>query len=268
MKSILFVITCLLQFVSTAQVSAQHAGDIFLAVDGGTIYTGQIDAQQNITWPVRVFAATFGDSGCPPFTATPGFDCLPGTFPVGSRTGWNAVDGLKVWNGSGFDLVDTETLKLSFQSVSFTVGTSPVAGFSLFVQADGGFHRHLDFCMNGCPNGCSLPPNADNGIYLLNLEVFSNASLQTSDPFWLVFNYNDSTANQQAAIEWVQNNLLGDPCRADLVGDDDNVNVSDLFALLANWNTSGPGAGLAPPTNVVDVADLFALLAAWGTCDP
>lgn len=60
------------------------------------------------------------------------------------------------------------------------------------------------------------------------------------------------------------------PCPADLTGNggtpDGQVNVSDLFFLLANWNTSGAGADLAAPTNIVDVADLFALLAAWGDC--
>jgi hypothetical protein len=60
------------------------------------------------------------------------------------------------------------------------------------------------------------------------------------------------------------------PCPADLTGTgglpDGTVNVSDLFILLANWNTSGPGANLAAPANVVNVADLFALLAAWGDC--
>lgn len=63
--------------------------------------------------------------------------------------------------------------------------------------------------------------------------------------------------------------LLPD-CPADLTGNtnkpDGQVNVSDLFYLLANWNTNGPGADLAPPINIVNVSDLFALLAAWGAC--
>jgi hypothetical protein len=60
------------------------------------------------------------------------------------------------------------------------------------------------------------------------------------------------------------------PCPADLTGPggqpDGQVNVSDLFLLLANWNTAGAGATLAPPDDVVNVADLFVLLAAWGDC--
>lgn len=57
------------------------------------------------------------------------------------------------------------------------------------------------------------------------------------------------------------------PCPADLVGGDGIVDVSDLFALLAAWNTNGLGADLAAPTNIVDTGDLFVLLAAWGSCD-
>lgn len=61
---------------------------------------------------------------------------------------------------------------------------------------------------------------------------------------------------------------IGTPvdCPADLANNDNMVDVSDLFLLLANWSTNGPGADLAPPTNAVDVSDLFTLLAAWGTC--
>lgn len=55
-------------------------------------------------------------------------------------------------------------------------------------------------------------------------------------------------------------------CPADLAGNDDTVDVSDLFALLAAWGTNGPGADLAAPNNTIDVGDLFVLLAAWGDC--
>ena len=268
MKYIIRAIAALICFAANSAAFAQHAGDVFLGVDGGRIFTGRIDQQQNITWPVRVVAATFGDSGCQPFTANPGFDSLPGTFAVGTRVGWNAVDGLKVWNGDGFDLVDNETLVLSFQSAMFTVGAAPANGFSLFVQADGGFHRHLDFCMNGCPNGCAPPPGAENGIYLLSLEMYSDAAaLESSEHFWIVFNYGDAAANQQQAIAWVENNLI-EQCPADLAGDDGAVDVFDLFVLLDNWGADGPGADLAEPNDVVDVFDLFVLLDAWGDCAP
>lgn len=55
-------------------------------------------------------------------------------------------------------------------------------------------------------------------------------------------------------------------CPADIDGDDGEVNVFDLILLLSNWNTDGPGAEIAPPTDVVDVFDLIELLDQWGSC--
>lgn len=59
----------------------------------------------------------------------------------------------------------------------------------------------------------------------------------------------------------------GPACPADLAGGDSVVDVFDLFELLNNWGTAGPGADLAAPTSSVDVFDLFVLLNAWGPCN-
>ncbi len=65
--------------------------------------------------------------------------------------------------------------------------------------------------------------------------------------------------------------LCATPCPADIINSmggapDGAVNVFDLLELLNNWGTNGPGAAIAPPTNIVDVFDLLDLLAAWGDC--
>ena len=62
-------------------------------------------------------------------------------------------------------------------------------------------------------------------------------------------------------------------CATDLTdnsggGPDGQVDVFDLFLLLANWSMDGPGANIAPPTDVVDVFDLFVMLDDWGKCAP
>lgn len=61
------------------------------------------------------------------------------------------------------------------------------------------------------------------------------------------------------------------PCPTDLSGSggtpDGNTDVFDLFVLLGNWGTNGPGADFAADFNIVDVFDLFVLLAEWGPCD-
>ncbi len=61
------------------------------------------------------------------------------------------------------------------------------------------------------------------------------------------------------------------PCPWDIAdpigpGMDGQVNVFDLLLLLANWNTNGPGAAIAPDVNIVNVFDLLELLANWGPC--
>lgn len=60
-------------------------------------------------------------------------------------------------------------------------------------------------------------------------------------------------------------------CPADIANSsgptpDGTVDVFDLLELLSNWNTNGPGAAIADPTDNVDVFDLLDLLAAWGDC--
>lgn len=56
-------------------------------------------------------------------------------------------------------------------------------------------------------------------------------------------------------------------CAADVAGDDGQVGVSDLLALLGAWGTDGAGSDLAAPADVVNVADLLEMLGQWGPCE-
>lgn len=79
-------------------------------------------------------------------------------------------------------------------------------------------------------------------------------------------NHNTVANRPQLTIDYT----IGVSCPADLTGaggvPDGMVDVSDLFLLLSNWNTNGPGADLAAPNDVINVSDLFAMLSAWGDC--
>ena len=55
-------------------------------------------------------------------------------------------------------------------------------------------------------------------------------------------------------------------CPSDIAGGDGQVNVNDLLELLSNWGTSGNGAAISAPSDIVDVNDLLELLADWGPC--
>lgn len=91
--------------------------------------------------------------------------------------------------------------------------------------------------------------DCDNNDVCDDLEIAQNPSLDQDN--------NGILDACQCATD-LTNSSAGPP--------DGVIDVFDLFLLLSNWNTNGPGAGIAPPTNIVDVFDLFALLGDWGPC--
>ncbi len=185
---------------------AQHAGDILLEVESGKIVTGLIDEDSGtVTTGVRVFESEFGEI-FPNFTDEPGFDNDPGTFPFPSNIGFNILDSLRKWDGSDFDAIPTEQVSIGFgplTPVATPLAPAIVPGFTLPVAATGDWHRHLEYTLTGA---------ASTGIYLLTLELFSDASgIDKSDPFFLVFNQNDTEENHEAAAEYVETNIVPEP---------------------------------------------------------
>ena len=47
---------------------------------------------------------------------------------------------------------------------------------------------------------------------------------------------------------------------------DGNINVTDVLMLLSNWGSSGDGAEVAAPYDVIDVSDVLAIISALGGC--
>ena len=271
-------------FASSAHAGETHAGDIFLGVEDGAIYTGLIDEKSmTIEAPVYVFAAEIGDAGNPTQTSNPGFDSEARTFPTGTRVGWNALAGLRVWNGSEFIDAAGERITVSFTAaLQVVIEDSAVEGFDLAVQVTGAWHYHLTYTLS---RSDLEPPTP--GVYLLELEMYSTtAVILPSEPFWLVCNFEDSELNHDAAIAWVKDNLApggGGSCLGDIVTtstfqppSDGTVDAADLAFLLGEWGAN-PGS-LAdfvtsetfapPPDGAVDAADLAVLLGAWGACPP
>jgi hypothetical protein len=222
---------------------AQHAGDIGLTRGAdGSIATHLIDGSALV--PERVFTATFGDTGVPHFTQNPGFDAASGTFPTTARIGFDFRAPLQRWTGDGFvathpqDPLLGERLRASFISLNATSGTGPVTGFSLAVQGDGGWHRHISWTLQPAV-GASAPAS---GVYLMELSLWcTDSAVGDSAPFWVVMS----------------------SCPADLDGNN-SVDGLDLAALLANWG--GAGQGDIGGDGTVDGVDLAAVLAAWGSC--
>lgn len=243
---------------------AQHDGDIGLGVDAsGTIVTSLVSGSGAA--PERVFTASFGDTGVPHFTQNPGFDAPSGAFPATARIGFDFRAALRRWTGSGFssthpqDPLLGERLRASFITLSATSGSGPVDGFSLAVQADGGWHRHISWTLQAAAGSAMPAP----GVYLAELSLWcTDLSVLESQPFWIVMSSGAGAADVEAAVQWVRDSI-GVPCPADLDASGE-VTGSDLAVLLANWGGTGQGdiAGGAG----VDGIDLAAVLAAWGPC--
>jgi hypothetical protein len=47
---------------------------------------------------------------------------------------------------------------------------------------------------------------------------------------------------------------------------DGNIDVTDILALISNWGTSGDGAEVAAPYDVIDVSDVLGIVGALGGC--
>ncbi|MCA9231621.1 MAG: hypothetical protein KDA57_13300 [Planctomycetales bacterium] len=183
----------ILALLLTSPTFAQiHSGDVELGVADGMIVTNE-----------RVYDAEFGEI-IPNEVDEPGFDSLPGTFPTGSSIGFTILDSLRKWNGTDFATIPTETVSIAFGTslgpVVTPVTPSLVNGFHLNVSSDGSWHRHYDFVLN--------TPQS-KGIYLLQLQLSSSdPTIDPTDPFFIVFNQNDSVFNHDAAIGFVESLLL------------------------------------------------------------
>jgi len=237
-----------------------HAGDVFVGVKAGHIFTGMVDDDQ-VEEGVRMFESEFGESGVPGFTDEPGWEAFPGTFDPNIRVGWNALTGVHRWNGDGFDDLIDETITVSFGSLSFEIGASAVDGFDLAVQPDGGLHRHIGFLLEN-PFG-----DPEVGVYLVQLELYSSTGTpESSEPFWIVFNNEADEEEHEAAAEWVEEHLVGEEhCHGDINGDHE-VNVEDLLQLLSNWGECDGCASDIDEDGFVTVLDLLEMISEWGEC--
>ncbi len=256
-------IAAMLASISFAMpVSAQfHAGDIGLLVPAERLETGAFDSATGELDPIRVFGGTFGDSGFPGFTSNPGFDAPAGTFVTGTRVGFDAIAGLRRFTGDGLEIVDDAQLRISFLTLSRTLGAEPIAGFDLAVQSNGGFHRHLNFTLEGL--GAPLP---SPGVYVVEFELYStDSAVERSEPFFIAFDFEAGEVARQEAIDWIVANLLAPPCPGDLDGDG-TISGGDLAVLLAGWGGSTPDLD---GDGVVGGSDLAVLLSSWGEpCGP
>jgi len=179
--------------------------------------------------------------GC--FSETPAFASIEAGQIVCGTSGIYNLDGENVPDTDWYEITVDEATTLNW-----TVQAEfPAQAFI----ADGNTPCPAEALADGVGLECdviALSADVEPGTYWL--IVFANAFTDTAF----------CGAGYTATVE------LGEPCPADIAGDDNAINVQDLLLLLSNWSTDGAGADLAQPNDVVDVADLLALLGAWGAC--
>jgi hypothetical protein len=244
--------------LASACMAQVHDGDIILTISpNGAIQTNSLNTNSQFV-PQRVFGAAFGES--PNFTNDPGFDCVDGTFAPRSQVGFRIRRALRAWNGTEFPAltIPGERIQVRLGPLGPTLTPTtdtPVTGFSIAASSSGKYHHHPGYTL------LAAPGNADpaDGVYLYEVELFSNqANIQTSNPFWLVFNQNRSDQEHQAAIDWVALNLL---CSADF-NDDGVVDFFDYLDFVAAFSAQESGADFNHD-GVIDFFDYLDFVAAF-----
>ena len=236
---------------------AQHAGDIGLRV---------IDDQIDVFGPLGqsedtegVFLCELGDGGTEAFSSDPGFDALSGTFEPG-RIGFECLSGLQRWDPiAGVWLDPTlvgEQMSISFAVLETMVADDPVSGFSLAVQPDGGWHRHVNWFLEPDASGTRL-----TGVYRVDLALYSTMGYADSEPFTLIFDYEAPEADVADALDSM---YAGPACPGDF-DLDGTVSGADLTQLLGDWGTNRIRSDLSGD-GLVSGADLTILLGRWGIC--
>jgi hypothetical protein len=271
-RHLLALIVCMAPCVHAL---AQHRVDCILTLSPGlaaapdasqTIQTGFfLNVNDPAPTPIRVFEATLG-SVAPNFTDTPGFDCLPGTFPVPSSNGFTILKALRKWNGHGFDILNLpgdEHIQITYGPLGPVRSPDcdiPTPGFTVQVGSNGEWHRHLEY---------TLTDSARTGIYLLKLQIFSTlTTISPARPIWFVFQQAnpptdpaDLQSQQDAAAAWVTMHLVPQLCDADFNADG-HLTVQDIFDFLSAWFAGTLDADFNGDC-ALSVQDIFDFLNAW-----
>lgn len=190
--------------------------DTLIEVLNGNLITSAIEEDEDpssIIPGARVFGAELGELPFGPGQGDePGFQGY--NFPQGVAFTFDITAALGEWNGSGFPVSDdTMTVAASLADPNLpnvTTGAGFVPGFVFTTAgADGRIHQHLEFQVNSGVVGVG-------SIYLLELQV-SAPTYGTTPSFWFVFNDGASEEAHEAAIEWVELNLVPTPGAAGLL---------------------------------------------------
>ena len=245
-----------------------HAADYLIRVSEGRLEAGGVDAGGSPLYPVRVKSGVFGAEGIPNFTNDPGVNAQNGQLVPGTSVGFDLVAAVRAWDpNAGFVGVsgDRITVRKSGINTQTPVSDSVVPGI-VFGQADldaaAGFHHHVSFILN--PAGGGTP----SGLWLLAWELWTDApGVERTETLYIVFAQGAAAGELDAAVAWVEDNLLGGGCVADTNGDG-LLNFFDVSGFVGLYNGQDPRADLAAPFGVWNFFDVSAYIAAYNAGCP
>ncbi len=254
--------------VCGVQAQSVHEADYLLRISSGRLETGAVGPDGQAVYPVRVKSAVFGTEGIPNFTNDPGVDAEPGRLVPGMFVGFDIVAAVRGWDAdAGFDTISSDGITVRKSGINTQSPTTDqtVPGI-IFGQADvdaaARFHHHVSFVLNPAEG------EAPSGLWLFTWELWTDApGVERTEPLYIVFAQGDGAAEIDAAVAWVEDNLLAAPCVADMNGDG-TLNFFDVSAFIGLFNARDPRADLAAPFGVWNFFDVSAFIAAYNAGCP
>lgn len=247
--------------LATPALAQVHEGDIILNTETGQIRAGAITGGEFV--PRSIFLTRLGVNA-PNVSSDPGFDCLPGSFSVGTRNGLTLVGALQEWNGTEFVPSDAEHLRVEYLTLA-TDGPGPSASpdqaidtFTISIQANGQWHRHFRWVLVDGPT---------IGVYAQRVRVRCDAGVpMPSDDFYLLINQGGAAqADVDAAGAWLQQLMGGagecPACAADFDANG-GIDGADLAAFFTSYE-QGAACADVDANGGIDGADLAAFFLAY-----
>lgn len=254
--------------VPGAALAQVHATDFIARIHpaDSQLEFGGVDVDGLVQYPVHVKAQQLGLDGVPNFSSDPGFDSEPGALVPGLRIGFDILSAVRAWDGQDFDAIAAERITVRKAGVNIESPSTDeiVPGFVFGVadnDANAVFHHHVQFFVD------FGNPNPIDGVWLLELGLWTEDSVVIdADPIWIVFGQGSGADQLDDAVRWVEDNLVGSPCRVDLNGDD-TLDFFDVSLFLQRFNAGDPSADFNDDGRF-DFFDISAFLAEFSAgCD-